>query len=84
VQRRPAVHRIDRKITECQIGVFADYVSDKGCAIIDPRLYLPMDWTNTPQASRRQRGGELKFRSAVRSLIGLPAAKAAMFSMVSS
>jgi SRSO17 transposase len=37
------------KITNCQIGVFAAYVSDKGCAFIDRQLYLPKDWTNTPE-----------------------------------
>ncbi len=40
------------KITSCQIGVFAAYVSDKGCAFIDRQLYLPKDWIN--DASRRQ------------------------------
>src|ERR671913_1444423 len=34
------------KITSCQIGVFAAYVSDQGCAFIDRQLYLPKDWTN--------------------------------------
>jgi SRSO17 transposase len=37
------------KITNCQIGVFAAYVSDKGCAFIDRQLYLPKDWTNKPE-----------------------------------
>ena len=37
------------KITSCQIGVFAAYVSDKGCAFIDRQLYLPKDWTNKPE-----------------------------------
>src|ERR671917_1609090 len=37
------------KITNCQIGVFAAYVSDKGCAFIDRQLYLPQDWTNKPE-----------------------------------
>src|SRR5215218_6987135 len=40
------------KITSCQIGVFAAYVSEKGCAFIDRQLYLPKDWTNT--SIRRQ------------------------------
>ena len=40
------------KITSCQIGVFAAYVSDKGCAFIDRQLYLPKDWIN--DAIRRQ------------------------------
>src|SRR4026207_34413 len=34
------------KITNCQIGVFAAYVSGKGHAIIDPRLYLPKAWAD--------------------------------------
>jgi SRSO17 transposase len=37
------------KITSCQIGVFAAYVSDKGCAFIDRQLYLPKDWVNKPE-----------------------------------
>jgi SRSO17 transposase len=36
------------KITNCQIGVFAAYVSDRGHAFIDRRLYLPKDWTDDP------------------------------------
>src|SRR5918998_4475408 len=40
------------KITRCQIGVFAAYVSDRGCAFIDRQLYLPKDWTNTPERRR--------------------------------
>ena len=32
------------KITNCQIGVFAAYVSDQGHAFIDRRLYLPKAW----------------------------------------
>jgi SRSO17 transposase len=37
------------KIANCQIGVFAAYVSDKGCAFIDRQLYLPQDWTSKPE-----------------------------------
>jgi SRSO17 transposase len=40
------------KITNCQIGVFGAYVSDKGCALIDRQLYLPKDWINN--SIRRQ------------------------------
>jgi SRSO17 transposase len=36
------------KIANCQIGVFAAYVSDKGHAFIDRRLYLPKTWTDDP------------------------------------
>ena len=36
------------KITNCQIGVFAAYVSRHGHAFIDRALYLPKGWTNDP------------------------------------
>ena len=36
------------KITNCQLGVFAAYVSGKGHALIDRRLYLPRAWTDKP------------------------------------
>jgi SRSO17 transposase len=41
----------DHEHTVCQIGVFAAYVSDKGHAFIDRKLYLPQEWINSP--SRR-------------------------------
>jgi SRSO17 transposase len=40
------------KITNCQIGVFAAYVSSKGHAFIDRTLYLPQDWTKSPARLR--------------------------------
>ncbi len=36
------------KITNCQIGVFATYVSCHGHAFIDRALYLPKAWTSDP------------------------------------
>src|SRR5580704_5348995 len=36
------------KITNCQIGVFASYVSRHGHAFIDWALYLPKGWTDDP------------------------------------
>jgi SRSO17 transposase len=36
------------KIANCQIGVFAAYVSDEGHAFVDRRLYLPKVWTDAP------------------------------------
>ena len=36
------------KITNCQIGVFAAYVSRHGHAFVDRALYLPKAWTNAP------------------------------------
>ena len=34
------------KITHCQIGVFAAYISGQGHAFIDRALYLPKAWTD--------------------------------------
>ena len=36
------------KITNCQIGVFAAYVSRHGHAFIDRALYLPKSWADDP------------------------------------
>src|SRR4051794_20704926 len=36
------------KITNCQIGVFAAYVSRHGHGVIDRALYLPQGWTSDP------------------------------------
>ncbi len=36
------------KVTNCQIGVFATYVSRHGHAFIDRALYLPKSWTDDP------------------------------------
>ena len=36
------------KITNCQVGVFAAYVSRHGHAFIDRLLYLPKAWTDDP------------------------------------
>jgi SRSO17 transposase len=36
------------KITNCQIGVFAAYVSRHGHGFIDRALYLPQAWTDDP------------------------------------
>ena len=37
------------KITNCQIGVFASYVSRHGHGFIDRALYLPKEWTDDPE-----------------------------------
>ena len=36
------------KISNCQIGVFAAYVSRHGHAFVDRALYLPKEWTDDP------------------------------------
>src|SRR3954454_25284732 len=40
------------KITNCRIGVFAAYVSDRGHAFIDRQLYLPRSWADQPDRRR--------------------------------
>lgn len=32
------------QVENCQVGVFLSYVTDKGHALIDRELYLPLDW----------------------------------------
>jgi SRSO17 transposase len=41
------------KITNCQIGVFAAYVSRHGHAFIDRVLYLPKTWADDPERRGR-------------------------------
>jgi SRSO17 transposase len=41
------------KIENCQIGVFLSYVSRKGQALVDRRLYLPEEWADDP--ARREK-----------------------------
>jgi SRSO17 transposase len=36
------------KVGNCQVGVFLAYVSARGHALVDKRLYLPAAWTNDP------------------------------------
>jgi SRSO17 transposase len=36
------------KVTNCQVGVFAAYVSRHGHAFVDRALYLPKTWTDDP------------------------------------
>jgi SRSO17 transposase len=36
------------KVGNCQVGVFLAYVSTRGHALVDKRLYLPPAWTDDP------------------------------------
>ena len=50
------------KVENCQIGLFLAYVSPRGGALVDRRLYLPQDWaggwTTGPGRGRLPCGGE--------------------------
>jgi SRSO17 transposase len=43
------------KVANCQAGVFLTYVSERGHALVDARLYLLRGWTEDPE--RRQAAG---------------------------
>lgn len=52
------------KVENCQVGVFMAYVSEKGHALVNTRLYLPKDWTK--DRARCKAAGvpkEVKFRT---------------------
>ena len=40
------------RVENCQIGVFANYVSRHGHALLDRRLYLPQDWADDAERCR--------------------------------
>jgi SRSO17 transposase len=40
------------KVGNCQLGVFLAYVSERGHALIDARLFLPREWTDAPARCR--------------------------------
>jgi len=43
------------KVDNCQVGVFAGYVSEHGYALVDKRLFIPEKWFTEPYAERRQK-----------------------------
>ena len=43
------------KVDNCQVGVFAGYVSEHGYALVDKRLFLPEKWFTEKYAERREK-----------------------------
>ncbi len=43
------------KVDNCQVGVFAGYVSEHGYALIDKRLFIPKKWFTDGYRIRRQK-----------------------------
>jgi len=43
------------KVENCQVGVFASYVSPYGYAIVDKRLYIPESWFGDDYRERREK-----------------------------
>ena len=62
------------KITNCQIGVFASYVSAKGHAFIDRALYLPKAWTSNPARLKAAHvPGAVEFATKPKLAVGMVA-----------
>jgi SRSO17 transposase len=60
------------KITNCQVGVFAAYVSRHGHAFIDRSLYLPKAWTDNPARLRAAHvPEEVAFATKPRIAVGM-------------
>ena len=53
------------KVENCQIGVDLGYVSSKGHALVDRKLFLPREWTNDKKQMKR--AGVPKARQRYRS-----------------
>ena len=43
------------KVDNCQVGVFAGYVSERGYALVDKRLYVPEKWFTDDYRERREK-----------------------------
>ena len=43
------------KVDNCQVGVFAAYVSEHGYALLDKRLFIPEQWFTDDYRTRRQK-----------------------------
>lgn len=43
------------KVDNCQVGVFAGYVSENGYALVDKRLFIPEKWFGDDYFDRRQK-----------------------------
>ena len=43
------------KVENCQVGVFAAYVSENGYALVDKRLFIPEQWFTDDYLDRRQK-----------------------------
>ena len=43
------------KVNNCQVGVFAAYVSENGYALVDKRLFIPEKWFTDDYLDRRQK-----------------------------
>ena len=56
------------KVENCQSGLYASYISEKGYELIDSRLYVPKPWFD-PEYAVRRRKADLPSRLAYQSKI---------------
>ncbi len=83
VRRCAPIHGSAGKITNCQIGVFAAYVSRHGHAFIDRALYLPKAWTDDPaRLAAAHVPAEIGFATKPRLAVGMIRARDAAASAV--
>jgi len=43
------------KVDNCQVGVFASYVSEQGYSLVDKRLFIPKKWFTDAYSERRRK-----------------------------
>ena len=43
------------KVENCQVGVFAAYVSENGYSMVDKRIFLPEKWFTDDYRARRKK-----------------------------
>ena len=60
------------KVDNCQVGVFAGYVSEHGYALVDKRLFIPKKWFGEDYIERREKC-KLPAESVFQSKPGLAA-----------
>jgi SRSO17 transposase len=59
------------KVGNCQVGVFLSYVSARGHALIDKRLFLPEPWTQDPERCRAAGVPQGEIRAQSKAELGL-------------
>jgi SRSO17 transposase len=59
------------KVGNCQLGVFLAYVSTRGHALVDKRLFLPAPWTQDAARCRAAGVPEVEIRAQSKAELGL-------------
>src|SRR5690349_13808393 len=59
------------KVGNCQMGVFLSYVSARGHALVDKRLFLPEPWVQDAQRCRAAGVPEAEIRTQSKAELGL-------------